>query len=295
MKRSVLGPLLLLVIVLGGPGVFAQSIDSDGTLGFEGTVPGDPPQSAPVITNPTNGATFTSIPVLIRGSCEAGLLVKIFKNDVFAGSGICDGSGVFEIPVALFNGINILRANQFDANDQSSPDSNLVEVTFNDPAASVQFIQIKEFFLTVNFARKGIDPGRPIDWTVGITGGRAPYALSFNWGDGSEDLFSTDSSGNFSASHIYDNPGTYIIVVKGSDANGLKSFIQFVTVVNGEPGSATTNNDGLSARVIERYVVWPVIVLAVLAISNFYFGQRYQVNKETRKIARISKRRKEGK
>src|ERR1041385_9148280 len=94
-----------------------------GALGVEGLVNGAPPTQAPTISVPKNGQTFSSIPITVSGLCQSGLLVEIFKNDVFSGSAQCR-NGSFSLLVDLFNGQNDLIARVYDALNQASPDSN---------------------------------------------------------------------------------------------------------------------------------------------------------------------------
>ncbi len=59
----------------------------------------------------------------MSGICPGDLLVKIFKNNVFAGSVQCK-NGSYSIVIDLFSGQNELVARVYDALDQPGPDSN---------------------------------------------------------------------------------------------------------------------------------------------------------------------------
>jgi hypothetical protein len=114
-------------LVLGAQPAHAQSSDPEqsGSVGLTGTISAPPPTQGASITFPTNGQSFTEMPVPVRGLCPKGLLVKLFKNNVFAGSVQCD-NGTFELSIDLFTGTNELIARVYDELDQPGPDSSTV-------------------------------------------------------------------------------------------------------------------------------------------------------------------------
>lgn len=63
--------------------------------GTYAVVEGQAPTVAPVFTNVVNGRVFKDIEALpLRGTCPANTLVKVFKNEVFAGAALCQ-NGTF--------------------------------------------------------------------------------------------------------------------------------------------------------------------------------------------------------
>src|SRR5581483_9890283 len=149
-----------------------------GSAGLEGTVPSNPPSSAPVITAPHSGQTFSSLPVNVSGLCSGSLLVEVFKNDVFAGSAQCSG-GSFSLQIDLFRGQNDITAKLYDDLDQAGPASSPISVVFNDslPATGPQISIIS------SYAKRGAPPSQVLTWPIIITGGNPPYAESVDWGD----------------------------------------------------------------------------------------------------------------
>jgi len=107
-----------------------------GSVGLEGTVAGPPPANAPTVSTPGNGQTVSHTPITVAGLCANGLLVKVFVNNIFTGSAQCTG-GSYSIQSDLFSGRNDIVVRQYDALDQSSPDSNLVSVTLAEGAVAV--------------------------------------------------------------------------------------------------------------------------------------------------------------
>lgn len=170
------GIIVLLATVFFTSPIFAQSSQNpqSGSAGLTGTVPTDPPTQGATITFPTNGQVFTDSQIDVTGVCPQGLLVKLFKNEVFAGSVICD-DGSFTITIDLFSGDNELVARVFDELDQPGPDSNRPLVTFDD---SVPDGALDRVTLTTNFAKRGANPGEKLLWPITVTGGTGPYAIS---------------------------------------------------------------------------------------------------------------------
>ena len=98
-------------LVLGADGASAQSSDpvQSGSVGLTGTISAPPPTTGATISFPKTGDNFDKVPIKVTGICPDGLLVKVFKNNVFAGSVQCVG-GNFSLQTDLFVGTNDLVA-----------------------------------------------------------------------------------------------------------------------------------------------------------------------------------------
>ncbi len=253
----------------------AQTSQS-GSIGIEGTIPSAPPTQAATITFPRDGATITDLPVTVTGLCPTGLLVKIFKNNVFGGSAQCV-NGTYSIKIDLFSGRNELVARVYDALDQAGPDSNMVAVTF--PFS--QFSSANRIALSSSFAKRGANPGQTLTWPLTLTGGSGPYAISIDWGDGKPpQLISLQFAGNFDGSHVYETPGVYIVTVRASDKNGELAFLQLVGVANGPLSQANqqSNTDKTVVQSPPRVVWWPLALGIVFIAIAFWLGSRYRLH-----------------
>lgn len=262
--------------------ISAQTTEQ-GSIGIQGKVPGNPPSKAPTITFPSNGAVITDLPVSVGGTCQSGLLIKIFKNNIFGGSVVCK-NGTYTLKIDLFIGKNDLIARAYDDLNQSSPDSNKVTVTL--PAG--QFALANRVSLSSSYAKRGANPGEKLTWPIILSGGTGPYAITVDWGDGTDpDIISREFSGPFDIEHIYKNAGSYSILIRAVDKDKNAAFLQLVGVANGEiaqdsAGPLTTQNT------ISKILWWPIIFLLLLAITSFWLGRRHQINILRRRLSRRS-------
>jgi hypothetical protein len=258
-----------------------QQNPSDQGIGMQGRLQQPAPSDAPTISLPTNGQVFEELPITITGLCTDTLLVRVFKNNVFAGAVVCDG-GSYSLQTDLFPGNNELRARQYDDLDQASPESNLVSVSY---PIDVPLIPgspddvAQRITLTTNFARRGADPGQDLVWPITLSGGRGPYALKVEWGDGKEDLLTRDSAGTFDIRHSYERPGVYKVIVKATDADGESAFLQVVGIGNGAITTAA-DEDTAGTTVTRTRVLWqPALIMFPLILSSFWLGKRYQLKR----------------
>ncbi|HSX46920.1 MAG TPA: hypothetical protein VLF87_02955 [Patescibacteria group bacterium] len=283
-----LGGGLLVCTVAAGLGAVAHAVDNpqSGAVGLQGTISSPPPTQGASISLPRDGQAFTSIPIDVSGICPKGLLVKLFKNNVFAGSAQCD-SGSFDIKIDLFTGSNELVARVYDALDQAGPDSNKVTVSFNDARQGAA----SRPTLTSIYAKRGANPGETLTWPIILSGGDGPYAVSVDWGDSkAPDLKSLQFAGTFNIDHKYDSPGAYNILIKATDKNGVSAFLQLVGIANGalsQDAAASKQSNNGTATVTKTKIVWQPAALSIPFIfGTFWLGKRYELRMLKKKIER---------
>lgn len=265
---------ILSVLISLIPSTIQAQTSESGSVGIEGRISAPPPQTGATITVPSNGQSFSETPVTVAGICSGDVLVKLFKNGVFAGATQCSG-GSFSIQIDLFSGQNELVARVFDELDQAGPDSNTVTVTFNDGRPGAE----SRVSLTSNFAKRGANPGDTLRWPIILSGGQGPYAITVDWGDGSQDsIISRGAAGTFNIEHIYENPGVYNIIVKAVDANDTIAYLQLVGVANGPLSQDNVAAGGDSQK--ETMILWqPAAIMIPLIVSTFWLGQKYELKK----------------
>jgi hypothetical protein len=243
-----------------------------GSVGLQGEIKGKPPTQGATITVPGNGQTFTATPITVAGICPKGLLVEIYKNNVFAGSANCT-TGSFSLQVDLFDGKNDLVAKVFDSLNQAGPDSNTISVTFNTSKPTVG----PRISLTTAYAKRGAVPNTTLTYPITISGGIGPYAFSADWGDKTNlDLQSKPFAGEIIPDHIYKQSGIYNVIFRATDASGNTAFLQVVGIGNG-PIQQSSNQSNTNTVVITKVIWWPLIIALVLIIVSFWLGRRQQV------------------
>lgn len=277
MKLKLTAATILIAFISAVSMAGVQAATESGSVGLEGRINSPPPTTGASITFPRNGASFDNVPITVTGICPNGLLIKLFKNNVFAGSVMCT-NGSFSMLIDLFTGRNELVARVYDDLDQAGPDSNVVAVNFNVPG----FIVKNRVSLLSSFAKRGANPGETLTWPISITGGDGPYAITVDWGDGKkEDIISQQFAGNIDISHKYDTPGVYNVIVRAADKNGDLAFLQLVAIANGP--LSQTNVDPKEAGGKDKEpqikILWQPAVAAIpLIIATFWLGQRHQLH-----------------
>ncbi|HVX58548.1 MAG TPA: hypothetical protein VG964_02315 [Candidatus Saccharimonadales bacterium] len=250
------------------------------SIALQAHITGNAPKQAPTITTPSSGASFTTLPIKVTGLCSSDYLIEIFKNGVFAGSAKC-ANGSYSLQIDLFSGKNDLIARAYDALNRSSPDSNKVSVNFSDQVA----VAGQQLTLTSAYASRGADPDTELTWPLSISGGTGPYAVSVDWGDGSDaQLLSEQFAGSFNITHTYKFAGSFNVTVKATDAKSDVAFLQLVGIGNGAVnGTTTTKSSGSQSSAGSnaqpaKQVAWaPVIVLGFLVGASFWLGSMHQV------------------
>ncbi|MBX4201630.1 hypothetical protein KW803_01910 [Candidatus Saccharibacteria bacterium] len=283
-KTSLVLSLAILLSCLSGAYIVQKATaltTQTGSVGVEGKVPGPPPSQAPTITVPSNGQSFSSLPITVSGFCVNNTLVEVFKNNVFAGSTPCSGNS-YRLQIDLFDGRNDLVARELDDLNQSSPDSNIVTVNFSTPLPSIG----PRISLTSEYAKRGANPGTILSWPVTLSGGSGPYAISVDWGDKSKaDLISQQLPGLLNLQHTYAQAGVYNVLIRASDANGNVAFLQVVGIGNGPIKQAGTNtSNGIISTEKTIIIWWPMVVLFIFMFIAFYIGRKNQVESIRRKL-----------
>jgi hypothetical protein len=259
----------------------APTNPQSATVGLTGTIPSPPPTTAATIDVPGNGESFNALPINVQGICTSNLLIKLFINNVFAGAAECVNSS-YKITAALFNGANQLVVRDFDALDQQGPDSNVVNVSFNNPNIGAG----QGVTLTSSYAKLGSTPGDTLSWPIVVSGGDPSYALSVVWGDGTTaSLLSQPFAGKLNISHIFETAGIYTILIKATDAAGNIAYLQLVGVANGPAGQASASttlntptaviNKGIDLNSTTLGII--IAIVLIVPISTFWLGSRHRL------------------
>lgn len=275
-------PGLLFVLVLTGVVLLGASLGAQGavqnpqsgSVGLSGTVAGPPPSQAAVITTPQGGDHTTTSPITVAGTCPANTFVFLEKNNVLAGQANCT-DGRFSLQADLFVGANQLVARVIDGLGQFGPDSAPVTVSYDVSSSNTVGAVIgRQLFLETEATVVAGQPNSSLARTVQIVGGTAPYAVSWDWGDGGTSLMTVTTEGQVNASHTYTSPGTYEVVVRVSDAAGNAAFMQLVTVVNGPVAAITGASSTKGELPGQLLAAWPILGLGIVLVLAFWMGER---------------------
>jgi hypothetical protein len=272
--------VVLMLLPLSLPFSARALTQQNGSVGVEGKVPSAAPSSAPTINIPSNGQSFSTLPVTVSGFCPNNTVVEIYKNNVFAGSAQCQG-GSYKLQIDLFDGRNDLIARAFDDLNQASPDSATVTVNFSSPIPSIG----PRISLTSQFSKRGANPGSILTWPITLSGGTGPYAFTIDWGDKTNpDLFSRQIDGNFDIHHTYAQAGVYNILIRASDANGNLAFLQVVGIGNGPIQQQNRSANNIISTVNTKVPLLPIILLTILVFVSFWLGRRHQLEDIRRRL-----------
>jgi hypothetical protein len=276
-------PLGMLLLVVGLSLIaYTASASSpgpeSGSIGLTGTVPANPPTVPATITAPSDQQHVTTSPVTVKGTCSVGLLVEIYKNDIFAGSTFCSDKGTYSIDVDLIFGANKLTAKVYDALNQAGPDSVAITVTYDVlPAQSAALTPLNfagtQLLLNTDAVFRGSFPGQELAMPIDIIGGTPPYAINIQWGDNGNNVVPRNNNDTFKAGHTYAKPGTYQISVQATDAVGRVAFITVASIINGQPISAGSTATPASTT-NQLLVLWPLYASAVGILVSFWLGER---------------------
>jgi len=272
-----------------------------------GKVPAPPLTEGAVITSPADGTTTASNTLLVEGTCPDASYVTLTRNNAFSGVSVCAADHTFHINTALSPGTNQLIAQDFNITDDAGPTTPAVSVTYNPPdsgggsssgsndggspasgSTGSQPLAPVEILSSYHF--QAIPSTQTFTYQVTLRGGQAPYTLTIDWGDDTQDINTYVRAGTVTISHNYTSPGYYTIIVSISDSHGSTSTLQLITFIK-VPGSSgvvfsvgnTTagppENPLLSALTASKWllVAWPAYTVVMLMVASFWLGERQEL------------------
>jgi hypothetical protein len=269
--------VLLATFSLSGFANAASPGPEAGSVGLTGAMPASPPKVAATIIKPTNGQHFSVTPITVSGTCPADTLVEIYKNDIFAGSTPCEKNGTFSVDIDLLFGQNTLKAQVYDVLNQAGPESNSVTVFYDTAfpvAAPSSFFDFSgaQLILNTDAAYRGSFPNRLLNVPITVIGGTPPFAINVQWGDGSNDIVSRSDNTTFNVSHTYKKPGTYKIVIQGTDSKKLVAYLSVAAIINGTPDLLASTSTKPPTN--KLFILWPILAVAATLVFSFWMGEQ---------------------
>ncbi len=312
-------PALAFLIALSAILAAGVSVSTLADSQLSLTVLGPPPTVAATIDQPVDGDHFAVSSQTVRGTCPVGLMIEIYRNNIFAGSTLCDSGGLYNLVITLTSGQNDLVARDLDGLNQYGPDSAMVTVFYDAPIPTptptpsptptptpattssstptprptlkatprpkptskpTPVPVVPPFYLdTASHFFQGADPSVPVSWQIQIHGGSNPYLITWEWGDRQQDTSTSQTAGPISNSHTYQQSGIYHITIRARDNQGREATISVLAIVNGFPAGSFT-------RPIERpgnlVYIWPLLVMSSFMVLSFWLGERHKLNTTAR-------------
>lgn len=315
----VLAMLLLCVgVLLSGAtsSTMAATITDSDSYQVTASYLGYPPTTAATIGAPLDGTHFKSAPITVSGTCPVDTYIRLTRNGVPSGIALCNADGTYSLQTDLFSGTNTLQAQVYSLTDLPGPSSAVVTVYLDQPApvsspgptaprtgtpTSTNNLSMP-LILKSQFHYQGHYTGQTTQYQFLIDGGTAPYAVSINWGDGTQKLLTVPVSGPFTVSHTYQKAGgyhgSYKITLSAADAAGTNTMLQILAIVNNRPtvpltgsassdgGSSAMDNIGQNLQALLN-VIWPTFAITVLLLLAFWFGELRELKLLRAKPGRI--------
>lgn len=146
--------------------------------------------------------------------------------------------------------------------------------------------------VTVDYQYQTHYPGQPFTWNIHMQGGAPPFAITFNWGDGSQSTLTRNDDSVLTVTHAFPKKETYTVFVKSTDATGQQAIMQLFAIVRGEDGSvaAVTKPNPLIGPLatLQKYlwIVWPAYIAVLLMVLSYWLGEKeMQLRFGTRRLA----------
>ncbi len=242
---------------------------------------------APVITAPADNQRFTASHITISGTCQTDLVVGVFKNDIVAGSTTCLENGTFSLPIDLLFGKNDLYARHFRPG-AVSPASNHVIVYFDylvtatspntqdnsQPTSANEETLEKQLIIISEESAKSQPYGKSMVWKIRIVGGLAPYALNWDWGDGTTELISLNQAGEYIGKHTYSNAGDYKIKIKVADSKAQAAALELTAISTGLNFISQLERN--LTRENDSRLLWLSLISLFFICISFWLGEHYQ-------------------
>ncbi len=269
------------LLLFAGQAVRAyETIGNNRDITLQGFSKGPPPRDPAAITSPLYKNVFDESGVDIEGTCKPGLFIEVYRNDVLAGGAICNEVGTFKVFITLVPGKNIIYTRIHDSLYQYGPNSERLTLWYNVPETLTP-----PLLITTRAIQKGILKNQSLQLNYSIAGGRAPYSLYIDWGDGSiAELVNINSPGSYELSHKYKEIGQFVITVRAADQDNQQFTIQTVIVVHpneqtllingiGDCDSSNCTNSTLNIVRLLNWA-WPALIVALLMTLSFWIGEK---------------------
>ncbi len=277
--------MLLVVVLLGSLLVWtfrASALD----YGVSAAVMAPLPAGSPVVETPDDGAVFsTSDQVLVTGTCTVivpALLVILIRDGVPIGSGVCQADGTFRIPITMVLGQNIIAVKYKTITGEDGPPGQTIVLYYNPPKGTTPSTNGSDepaspadplIIDTVDFVPFAL--GETVRFSVAVRGGKPPYTVKLDWGDGSVEVFTVQAAGHQELSHVYKVARAQMVVMmEAVDQTGASTRLHLAAVY--KAGKHLITEEPMLGResVLDGWItkgLWFVYGMAFLAVFSVWW------------------------
>lgn len=216
------------------------------------------PISPATVDTPADGFTTNNPSIIVAGTCpiqNPGVVVIIYSGPNFLGSMPCSNTGTFSVPVTLLPGHNPIVVKVVNVTGDYGPDSTIVNVYYNPPASinpksepprNTGGLEPTPSNLVIYSLNPYIvfGPLQPAVWKGYFDGGRPPYQVKIDWGDGQSSTYTVRDSSQQAFPHTYQQMRSYFIHLTVTDTDGRSSETTFAAVTPYTNPTVTGSNNG---------------------------------------------------
>lgn len=280
------------------------------------TVPFSPPTQPAVFDPSLQGKTVNTESTSVFGTCEhltPTSIVSIWRAGNLIGSVNCEVSGTFQVSIQLLVGSNTLIARTSSLSNNYGPDSTPITITYvlpssptpsptpsaspspAPPASPSAPASGSDLSITTPEPFVLLNEDNQAAIQVIVKGGKGPYTISINWGDGTTESSVVADIGTFAFKHDYESQGIYKVVATVMDVLGASEVYQFIvsaTALSGLPGigpnetGATENNLRLYMYILGSVFL---LFLTLVVATSFWLGRRYEYHELKNRIITVPK------
>jgi hypothetical protein len=286
-KHTSYGVLFVLMIIPIIALALASHFVAASEYEISASVPAIPPSTPPTIDYPTENVPINQTETTVSGSCPIAtpaVVVAIYDGDELIGSTQCTSDGTYELQVMLSEGTHQLSARVVSITGESggsspvltvvvrqlaAPESGGVGEAFT-PVANVESLSVplriipKTIFATLNGNNEA-------SWTGTFQGGKLPYKVTVDWGDGTISTFDVNDNSEQTFTHKYSVPGAYPITISLSDASGATTGLQStaVTFMLQQPSILDTRYEQASPIIV--FIQANLLQIYIVSLSGLTF------------------------
>lgn len=238
------------------------------------------------IGNTSTTSTYTfSVPELPSGGSVSWAGSNPFGTTGITGS--MNASGVYTVNISNATRANVFTGDYANSDSRSFTITATAKITYPNsagtasPTKTATFTIYKDFEFssspTVSGSTVYDSSGNPLDIIV-TSEFSGTSKITYNWGDGTSTTVDhgTESGTSFSARHVYEKPGTYVIVTTAYNSNGMTSsytlydaagdsFSELPSETGGEEKASFFDEHGY------QFILFAILTV-VLIVAIVYFG-----------------------